>query len=139
MFQSQTEQEGMRIARTRRVDEQLTTGTRWTTRATRTRQQQHVTDWTSFSAAQDSSFAIYSSAFGAGYNVRFQTAHASLDRLHADMPPPSVRPSSAHWASAELALLHSLHSCLVNLPPALVSVLENANAVCFCPIYPRAR
>ncbi|KAL1634205.1 Peroxisome biosynthesis protein pex1 [Neofusicoccum ribis] len=42
------------------------------------------------------------------------------------MAPASKKPAAVQ---AEVALLHSLKNCLVNLPASLVSVLVNANAV----------
>lgn len=40
---------------------------------------------------------------------------------------PSRKPTAVQ---AEIALLQSSKSCLVNLPPSLVAVLTNANTVC---------
>lgn len=44
--------------------------------------------------------------------------------------PPAARKPAGNVVQAEVALVHSLKNCLVNLPSSLVSVLVNANAVC---------
>lgn len=48
------------------------------------------------------------------------------------MAPAPKKPAAVQ---AEVALLHSLKNCLVNLPASLVSVLVNANTVS-CLLHP---
>lgn len=56
-------------------------------------------------------------------------AAALVSRKPARTMAAPPKKASQQAVQAELALTHSLKSCLVNLPASLVAVLVNANAV----------
>lgn len=69
---------------------------------------------------------------GCGFKLHSNATPLALppaSRVTQAMAPAPKKPAAVQ---AEVALLHSLKNCLVNLPAALVSVLVNANTVS-CP------